>query len=252
MWLGVDRYHGQALTLLQAPPGYDADIDETNVWLDAVDDGEAALSALLRVPYWSRQWIAQEIILSSHRTLLYGTGQMLLDEFWDAISQVPEHLGIRCQGFDDMSFLLEEYANEVVQREPHLLFESVSGFTRISLCQDPRDKVYGIQSVMQTALRLPVDYALPVRTVYLDAVVLWYEHHESDFIFAFLGDCVRLANGMALTTMEWSIDEAVDEYQNYLSSTARSDVDVRQIRWINQKEFMDFITTWVLDAHTRD
>jgi hypothetical protein len=79
---------------------------------------------------------------------------------------------------------------------------SLISFAQGSHCKDLRDKVYGMQAILPTKWRVPVDLGLPVMDVYFAAVELWSKQPETHLgrMLDFVKICKRLAESMSLLT----------------------------------------------------
>lgn len=175
-----------------------------------------AIKRLAFLPYWERHWIAQEVMLSETDRRVLQFGKQRID--WKCF-----------QEFRQMIFravMPVEYAN--VRHAPisHLLnlamvcssehsniyaWCAMTTFASASICQDLRDKVYGIQNLWIAELRLEVDYELPIREIYLRVVERWFRHlqiwHDTDSA-SFIQGAIRLAQGMRLTDVNFDVASA--------------------------------------------
>ena len=137
-------------------------------------DEKRAFRALFRRPYWGRLWVVQELMLS--RRLLLLCGSIMVP--WVAVEtyfMVPRtltttdkrlrfdpdnnHGGVRGLilarasfdgGFDRLSYVLTMFSG--------------------SRCEDQRDKVYGLLSLVPKHLRIEIDYWKSLKDIYLDAM----------------------------------------------------------------------------------
>ncbi|KAG4442033.1 hypothetical protein IFR05_002501 [Cadophora sp. M221] len=155
---------------------------------------------LLSKQYWSRLWIVQELY---HATdIVIYCGHLQLE--WPSLHHVGitirinQSIGefdysdknsvdaLRKSIYDCMAFPLclnetrrcrrSEDRNTVVEKDPPSLFDLCIKHGQAE-CEDPRDKVYGLQSMAQTCCReaVPIDYSLSLPDI--SAMVV--SHHIS-------------------------------------------------------------------------
>jgi hypothetical protein len=110
--------------------------------------------------YWTRLWIVQEMILAKQIRVWYNEiivdWQNLTDEgsgaFIDEISGIVD--GIESHRAGTLS-----------------LMTAVRRWSQ-NACEDPRDKVYGLQAMLCESERLPIDYSKSIQEVLIDAIVI--------------------------------------------------------------------------------
>ena len=119
-------------------------------------------------PYWRRLWIVQEIMLARYIRLMCG--ETLLS--WDELRRF-------------CSFGIKRYTEEVMQIVPpqvvwlteHALSARTYNLTSLlrtfctSECHDARDKVYGLQGLLDKNARVEIDYEKMPHMVFRDAVI---------------------------------------------------------------------------------
>lgn len=145
-----------------------------------------ALIQLLRQPYWSRLWIAQEIMVATSHWIRWGRFSIDI--------KLIAPLAFRIANSHDARFILSDaqaamvrklgvYMAHIHHREPsHVLpyrtNQNILWNLHRNHCADPRDKLYGLLALLDFGSNpLEVDYAKPVEQVYLDIVRLWYAGH---------------------------------------------------------------------------
>ena len=132
-----------------------------------------ALVRLTAAPYWSRQWIIQELAVARAKCLiLYDEAIVplatlcqlhtsdLVQERWGNFTHV---LDVLAKPMDYVTSI-GKYAYNVNPRELLQL---------MAFYKNPRDHIYAIQSMFPEYLQLPVDYNIPVDDLFLDACVLY-------------------------------------------------------------------------------
>ena len=124
-----------------------------------------SLGEMFANPYWSRLWILQETLLARRLKLDSGfdfidwsSFQLLCDpEHKDALVNAPEHI--------------RWLAKRTTSAKQILVCDAIMHCTD-NECADPRDKIYGIQSLLGRRNRLKVNYAKSVGDVFLEAAVM--------------------------------------------------------------------------------
>lgn len=211
VWLGADPYHGAARALIRREIGACRNGELSGrSWSK---DDSATLIALARLPYWSRQWIAQELALSKKRTLLYGDSELDWDDFEAIIGSVA----IATEAFRALFKFVNSFDESRpkfadLDRTPYSRCYLLCTFVKDSQCQDPRDKVFGIQNTLPPALRVDVDYQASVWEVFLRTVKHWHAiFRESQggeaYEDIFCSCCDWLAMGMGLLCPDRTINE---------------------------------------------
>jgi hypothetical protein len=143
------------------------------------------------VPYWSRHWVAQEIILSKKRLIVYGhtSGE------WESLDNlVYKHDWMfsksRISSFQALiTFCSKSTGYDGAFWQMAMLFAYGSN------CENPRDKIYAIQGLLDQRLHVEVDYAFSTKKLFFKAVRLWYDLLEPKSRFLTL---YFLAVGMKL------------------------------------------------------
>ncbi|KAI9686430.1 MAG: hypothetical protein M1822_003776 [Bathelium mastoideum] len=128
-----------------------------------------ALREFFANPYWERLWIVQEIMLAKYIRIICG--ETLLS--WDELRRFCS------SGEIDPSMEARRLAPpQVLWLVEHALSAKLYSFSSLlrtfgqSECEDPRDKVYGLQGMLEEQHRMEIDYAKSVYEVFHDAVVI--------------------------------------------------------------------------------
>lgn len=137
-----------------------------------------ALLGLLNDSYFKRLWIVQEVILSSSIWVLIS-GNVWIK--WETISECfltkawgPEHAILKSLFRPETMFHSRKITLQRLTLGACIL--TFSG----QLCEDPRDKVYGLLGMVLERENLIVDYNKTPKEVYIDAVIAvgTYEREE--------------------------------------------------------------------------
>ena len=182
VWLGEDNAYPRTRALLMQ--------DGKNRW--PLTRPEVDLGELVTIPWFSRAWAVQEYVLpprisyqlgllsipAQHvetiieRTGVYIDGEKKLHDQWESI----------CLLFEYRKLTQERKST---QADPRLtLVRTFLDLTRQRLCQDSRDRIYGILGIFKNVNITP-DYSLPQQQVYQDFV----SKHLSAGDFAILHEC---------------------------------------------------------------
>ena len=175
----------------------------------------AVLAKLFDNPYWVRHWIRQEIVLSRTCTILHGHLQMPWQElveisewaFWSDFEN--DGLKIEIPGIGivfRLGTLAEGYGKYGA------LLTLIKCIIQDTVCEDPRDKVFGIQSLLEARARIKIDYCLSVKDVLMEALCTYARlyHARGDHLWLYFA---RLAAAMGLRI---EIDELERGMATYL------------------------------------
>jgi hypothetical protein len=148
------------------------------------DERWPELAALCQTEYWSRVWIVQEIVLASKVILHFEDGDesttSSLD--WEDFMQV-------CQALADLpaNWPISESVSAVRESLPLRLESRRSSFSKLSpiesllaifedsKCSEPRDKIYGLLSLVDNGFSrarsaITANYSMTMFEVYVDVV----------------------------------------------------------------------------------
>ena len=154
VWLGPDPHHGAAIRfvkhLIHLWPS-----DQPR-WLDLTSRERDAFKDFFHAnTYWKRLWIVQEMKLAREYTIIYGDSSLSKGEFLTFCKSVF--------GAKNIPSIIHWIVDEDVTSLYHALLE-----TSDSRCTNPRDKIYGLQSLLREQHRIAVDYKKPVSSVFFE------------------------------------------------------------------------------------
>lgn len=167
IWLGSDSRLDVALRSVQkaldtfkeaeTAPDHEA---KMNVLHSLENDRTSNLGTLYQNRYWQRLWIVQEIILSKSCTLLGSQAELAWCDFRTLMSSTRNKQRTLASlayasGFDNWG--LNRWFFCMI-------------LTQDAVCEDVRDKIYGMQSIFKEWARIPVDYTVSPSTVFLRAM----------------------------------------------------------------------------------
>ncbi|OAP57007.1 hypothetical protein AYL99_09119 [Fonsecaea erecta] len=142
--------------------------------------GKRAIADLISRPYWGRLWIIQEVLLAQNLWVMAGSRS----SDWDDLSQLvqPGHLytrtGFEEEGAGKLSF---KSIKRLKRGRPDVrpMKELVRLF-HTALCQDPRDKLYGLLALADESARdaVRVDYEEPILQVFAANYDLWSDETD--------------------------------------------------------------------------
>jgi hypothetical protein len=196
--------------------------------------------------YWERHWIVQELVLSESRILVYGKSTISWDKFvsgLDALSYIInlDTYRFRTRLLDLVEMFTASTANphdtesgtvqtDAAQTGIQTTWIDAEVWLRCielsqsTLCQDLRDKVYGIQSLFNPQVRIEANYSLSVQDVYVKAVVSFAKCFANVEDFAY--GCIALAEGMGLH-FDVQLRDAIRECSRTADSRAQEQNDAK-------------------------
>ncbi|KIW09151.1 uncharacterized protein PV09_00087 [Verruconis gallopava] len=143
------------------------------------------IQGLLQNRYWRRLWIIQEVLLAKSLTIWY-CGEIIS---WAEVSAYARVGSAPLQ----LHFLVAE--SEHIKRKPLSLMGAIR-YCYDSLCEDLRDKVYGLQALIQDEQQLDIDYAKSRDQVFVDTIMMIL---STDLYAARIHDCMlQLARAMQI------------------------------------------------------
>lgn len=189
----------------------------------------AGLTQFCNLPYWNRLWIVQEVLLAKNLKLCFGDDARTTCN-WDLLSQarsslerIPAYWNLDgcCKTMVEiiqpsLSFQLDLLKQGFDKGWPlHKLLE----ITKDTLCQDPRDKVYGLLGIAKDCYLgdIVIDYKKPVKDVFLDIIRWYYQNHESDDSYPSI---VQFSGRMQLSFLTHN------KPLQYLHNTGKAPLDV--------------------------
>jgi ankyrin repeat protein len=165
--------------------------DEVLIWLGseadgssegiaAINSGYAAVArhghqvqALFERPYWNRLWIIQEVLLSQKSMVICGDQAFYLQQL--ARMYVPNagSPSVASSGYPVLIsywiLAIIRYVFSAEKFEKQSLSSILNSFA-MSQCEDPRDKVFGLLSLVQSSAVIAVDYSKTATEVFFDAI----------------------------------------------------------------------------------
>jgi Heterokaryon incompatibility protein (HET) len=149
----------------------------------------SGVAELLLRPWWSRVWIVQELISAQKATILCGkmsvpwplldmTIEMMfrntkLEDLYSRRKQELFHMAVE----DAYGFAFER-SHRILDGTGSLDLVMLMQITRYRDCQDPRDKVFSVLSLLSEDFQAYFypDYLQPIQTVYASAVRSHIQH----------------------------------------------------------------------------
>lgn len=145
-----------------------------------------SLISIFELPYWRRLWIVQEVLLAKELVLCFGDNARTVIS-WELLTRTRVSLRA-VSPYWKLIPALEEYVNRIKDTSPLRLdmmrqgnerrwpLFSLIEMTKTSLCQDPRDKIYGLLGLASdfSVKELGITYEKPVAHVLEDAIRCYY------------------------------------------------------------------------------
>lgn len=172
IWLGLDEHEGLVFQTLSKVRGrcnascdlghYGSHESPYNAVLSPQE--QEALDCFCQVTYWQRQWVVQELLLSTDRIIWYGTSSMPYADL--------QRLLVCTEGFYPAkhAHLIGIYAWLIDTMHDNQIRAWVDIFSiaRYTKCQDPRDKIFGAQTLIAPEARIKVNYEAPITRTLFD------------------------------------------------------------------------------------
>jgi Heterokaryon incompatibility protein (HET) len=166
----------QNFGITSAPDSDHPNLGDINADVDLRFEEVIAIYHLISRPWYDRLWIRQEIYLANAQAaLLCGNHQILWVVFRRALVWLYIQSSFLADFVLEIHHRLELIKGLIFQGEQLSLLE-IRGRFHNALCQDPRDRIYAISSMLfhgdKSACPEP-DYSLPVGEVYQQVVLGW-------------------------------------------------------------------------------
>lgn len=149
-------------------------------------------------PYWDRLWIVQEIVLAKKLTI-FMRGSILDEAKFELFClRVLRYTTIlhNCTLFE----LIANKRSKLLQgsRKGDGLLLDACYATLFSKCEDPRDKIYGLQGLLAADQRAIIDYDKSTETVFLEAAAKICANNKDKMIYELGWYIIQIAFGMGL------------------------------------------------------
>jgi hypothetical protein len=260
IWLGLDPDNGAAFTCFKEFDVFSARSDvhhgAREVWLDELcEDENSPLYAFFNLPYWRRQWVAQELCLSSAPVLLFGTEMLPWTLFENLAMRLPFRSNLftrpRNSSWRKLIKLRQtvleskradtgnEITTGIIHDDDVRTWLVAMNFTYDSLCETPCDKVYGIQAIFSKHRQISVDYTRSVQDLYLASVQKWFEaaRGHADGMRWYMTGCVKLAVGMHM--VDKSNDLLGEVMDRFHDRWPLDSLDYRVSAWNDVRHFLE-------------
>lgn len=217
-WLGWPKSNGRVLKSVETIADVLSSTDPITLsWRRRHGDFESADASLLEhvdtfcnMSYWTRLWIAQELVLGKVCQLMHGGDTLELEHAVLVAQHFRDRQEIRYSPFFKFICLLQSFRGHhcpiksdtvPIGKDPCDLWFAAAQFSEASHCQELKDKLYGIQSILPTKTRLEVDYRLSTTQVFcramtvllLDAVTSKWKTNPRDVLW-FFAKAMKLVN----------------------------------------------------------
>lgn len=204
--------------------------------LDTIELG--AMRTLVGNAYWERHWIVQELCFSQRLCFLYGTHQIPLENIETLVEFVRCDEQARNDSLDKLGTLLEPNSQPGMTIRDDNQWADAMRICSETRCQDPRDKIFGIQSIFRIdECRIEVDYAKSAECIFKEFAILAFEHVDTWFVCRGLA-CLAIGMGFRTwadfkrpVTVE-DLDEALTIFLNEIgkdTSPQRQTKEERQM-----------------------
>jgi hypothetical protein len=187
----VVQHIANCVRRIRAEGGFDEDSMEGYEAVQIPDDylttaTQAALRRFYSIPWFSRIWCIQEIVLAQDAIMLWGEHEFLWADVGMIAAWLHEIVPERALEYDTDAFYADIDAGNAYdmyrfQRTPNGLLELLE-YCNFFKASNPRDRVYGLLALVEPkeeAKALCVDYNKSVGEVYADTVVAWIQLYRN-------------------------------------------------------------------------
>jgi hypothetical protein len=198
VWLGDDKSGETALQKIKMMGEDDAEILMPN----EAYGNSIGLRDFSNNPYWERLWIVQEIVLARSLTI-FLRNSILEGPKFDVFCQKAKSFNTimhNCTLFDLIYKKRYEQVPDAGKAQSLLLDACYA--TLFSKCEDPRDKIYGLQGLLAEDQRAVIDYTQPKEQVLLDAAIKICTASGDHMVYELAWYVTQIAFGMGLLTVE--------------------------------------------------
>ncbi|KAI1378045.1 heterokaryon incompatibility protein-domain-containing protein [Hypoxylon crocopeplum] len=166
------------MALTSAPDSTDKSLADVQEPLPCSHDESTCIISLLTRPWFTRLWVRQEVHLARKATVQVGLDSLFWDDFKKAGACL--YSKYRQQTLGSEWNVTRNVFHTCDSRKYTL--DNLTGRLRSSNCQDPRDRIYAIMSMLHESERnvqIKPDYSAPIADAYQRVVLQQVEHHES-------------------------------------------------------------------------
>jgi hypothetical protein len=195
----------------------------------------SSVAQLLCRPWWSRAWTVQELISARKATVFCGeqslpwplfdmTVQMMLrNTKIEALYSARKH-DLFHNAVEDAYGFAYERSHRILNGTDSLDFVMLMQITRYRGCQDPRDKVFSVLSLLSEDFQASFypDYLQPVETVYAGAVRSYVQHSADLHTFS---SCCLSEQASLSNLPSWVPDWGLPFEMSYLGGYSSKDTD---------------------------
>jgi hypothetical protein len=181
------------------------------VWADIAKSEQEIWLDFMGLEYWRRLWIVQEFLLAKNITFLHGTAILSSGVF---TSFCQSRFGLQ-NVIELIKMMVNRRSNTVNPRWLDMFY--LYKYTTSSHCLDARDKVFGLQSLLEDQERVPVSYEMSVEDVYVEMeirlaassahLVMWETYSE---VLYFVGRGMGLLEFVTLKRFRENMLEGVE------------------------------------------
>lgn len=208
--------------------------DYRQAWLDMHgvpydrNQGQASLDCFRENAYWTRLWIIQEVRLSAHLVIWWGPFAFSPEQCLRVLKKLffnpRDYFNSGDHHLKRMSTLLYPFTinpgdESLVRRNDRRLLDVIH-WIEYSKCEDERDIIFGIQSLLRPGSRMKVDYSRILNDVYDEALsILFAEADMAGYDLA--KTVVRQVHKLRVAMFKESHRVAHDEAEKLVTYLAR-------------------------------
>lgn len=178
---------------------------------EPIEDMCSWVRGLVLHEYWQRLWIIQEVLLAKCLTVWYGP---------DILSWPTLRSYVQCTGVTSQIQFLTFASSQI--KLAYLSLELAVSYFHDALCEDVRDKVYGLQSLISKDTQVPVDYAKSPEQVWVDTVMVMF----FDVSWPFFTPRIDALKGVSNTALALATAMGFDHLDDNVAQTLHSVIEV--------------------------
>ncbi|CAI9631268.1 unnamed protein product [Alternaria burnsii] len=160
------RYHGPEPLVKSSKTSSKMSGDGTPMQVEDVIS-TLALRHFFGNPYWLRLWIVQEIMLARYIRVICGETLLSWDELKRFCSSTPSNVYVNGNVYlDDVVPLQVKWLTDHALSARHYSYAELLVTFSASQCENPQDRVFGLQGLIPDAERAEIDYGKSAHQIF--------------------------------------------------------------------------------------
>lgn len=118
--------------------------------------------------YWQRLWVVQELVLAPELTIQCGLERLAGLSFERRVTDLPRET----RGIDRVQSLTSHrFCRRIYSQPSREIWTNCIGISKSGLCEDVRDRIYGVQGLVPQDAVVAVDYFKSTQDLYLEVLL---------------------------------------------------------------------------------